>query len=345
MDNINYSNSEQQTTKYKSFNTLSVPQERQYGNMTPSALTSAIQQSACKLGFTACGISRAEPLPEEKRRLINWIEQDFHGELHYLASNPDKRSDPRQILENARSVISLLYNYYPENLLPEQNNFRIARYAYGKDYHVLIKQKLDDLIGILKQECTEAAAIGFVDASPVMEKALAQRAGLGWIGKNTILIHPEKGSFFFIGDIITDAELEYDTPQPDRCGSCRRCLDACPTGALTAPYRLDVRRCISYLTISYKGDLPGDLRSRFQDRIYGCDACQEACPYNRFASSHNDPELMPLRKLTEMTRDRWTRLTPEEFQELFEYSAIKRITYPMLKRNIMFVSGITYPAL
>lgn len=304
-------------------------------------LTQMIKQHATTLGFFACGISRAEPLPEEKTKLKKWIEQGLHGELHYLASNPDKRSDPGQILENACSVISLLYNYYPKDHLTEENNFRIARYAYGTDYHVLIGRKLNELIAAIRNWNPTVSAIGFVDSSPVMEKALAQRAGLGWTGKNTLLIHPGRGSFFFIGDIITDAELEYDTPLPDGCGSCRRCLDACPTGALIAPYVLDVRRCISYMTISFKGDLPGDLRTGFQDRIYGCDACQEACPFNRFAVSHDDPDFLPMPKLKEMTRDRWQNLTEKEFQELFENSAINRLTYPMLKRNIDFVTGIT----
>jgi len=304
-------------------------------------LTYKIKQCATRLGFFACGISRAERLEMEGKKLKDWLALGFHGELRYLSRNPDNRSDPRHILLNARSVISVLYNYYPENPLPVQDNFHIARYAYGKDYHVLIRQKLNDLIGMLKQECGEANAVGFVDASPVMEKALAQRAGLGWTGKNTLLIHPQMGSFFFIGDIITDAELVYDTPLPDGCGSCRKCLDACPTGALIAPHVLDVRRCIAYLTISFKGDLPEDLRSCFQDRIYGCDACQEACPCNRFAFPHNDPDLLPMPKLKTMNRDRWKNLTEEKFRELFENSAVKRTTYARLKRNIDFVGDMT----
>ncbi len=276
---------------------------------------------------------------EEGARLKEWIVKGFHGDMNYLAWNPENRADPGQVLENARSVISVLYNYYPGHTLPEEDNFRISRYAYGIDYHILIRQKLNDLIGTLKQECPAASAVGFVDAAPVLEKAIAKRAGLGWTGKNTLLIHPDMGSFFFIGDIITDAELAYDVPLAEGCGSCRRCLDACPTGALIAPYILDVRRCISYLTISHKGDLPADLRSGFQDRIYGCDACQEACPYNRFAVANPDPALMPVLKLQEMNRDQWEKLTEKEFLELFENSAVKRIGYPLLKRNIDFVSG------
>jgi epoxyqueuosine reductase len=304
-------------------------------------LTYKIKRHAAQLGFFACGISSAEPMVIECERLKEWVAAGFHGDMNYLASNPEKRADPRQVIENARSVISLLYNYYPAQTLPEENNLRIARFAYGKDYHDLIKEKLNLLIASMKQWHPETTAIGFVDAAPVMEKALAQRAGLGWIGKNMLLIHPDRGSYFFIGDIITSMELEYDEPQTDRCGSCRRCLDACPTGALTGPYRLDARKCITYLTDTFKGELPDGLRTSFQSRIYGCDACQGACPYNRFAVAHNDPELMPSPALMEMNRERWQKLTEKEFNNLFEHSAIKRITYPMLKRNIDFVSDLT----
>ncbi|MBP6976956.1 MAG: tRNA epoxyqueuosine(34) reductase QueG [Bacteroidales bacterium] len=300
-----------------------------------------IKQLATKLGFFACGISRAESLTVEHERLKKWVAEELHGDMNYLAWHTEKRSDPRQVLENARSVISLLYNYNPAHPLPEANNLRIARYAAGKDYHVVIKQKLDLLIGALKQWCAGASAVGFVDVAPVMEKALAQRAGLGWIGKNMLLIHPQSGSYFFIGDIITDVELEVDKPHPDQCGDCRRCLDACPTGALTAPYRLDARRCISYLTNSYRGELPTQLQPGFQLRIYGCDACQEACPYNRFAIPNPAPELIPVPGLMAMNRTHWQKLTEKEFHELFENSTVKKITYPMLKRNIDFVCGTT----
>ena len=302
-------------------------------------LTNKLKQHATSLGFFACGISKAEPMIQESGRLRDWVAEGLHGDMHYLASNPDKRADPRQVLENARSVISLLYNYYPGHTLPEQNNLCIARFAYGKDYHALIKEKLNDLITTMKKWIPETKAIGFADAAPVMEKALAQRAGLGWIGKNMLLIHPDRGSYFFIGEIITTLELSYDQPQTDHCGSCRRCLDACPTGALTGPYRLDARKCIAYLTDTYKGELPDGLRSSFHSRIYGCDACQEVCPYNRFAVPHNDPDLLPSQKLKEMNRDRWENLTEGEFQELFEHSAIKRISYPIFRRNIDFVTG------
>ncbi len=301
-------------------------------------LSYMIRRHATQLGFFACGITSAEPLVTEGGRLKEWVAAGFHGDMEYLASNPDKRADPRQVLENARSVIVLLYNYYPVHTLPAENNLHIARFVYGKDYHVLIRNKLNDLIAAMKKWHPRTAAIGFADSSPVMEKALAQRAGLGWIGKNMLLIHPERGSYFFIGEIITNLELEYDEPLTDHCGSCRRCLDACPTAALTGPYRLDVRKCITYLTDSYRGELPAGLRTSFTNRIYGCDACQEACPYNRFAVPHNDPDLMPSPALMDMNREKWQNLNREEFQELFEHSAINRLTYPMLKRNIDFVN-------
>ncbi|MDD5508540.1 MAG: tRNA epoxyqueuosine(34) reductase QueG [Bacteroidales bacterium] len=302
-------------------------------------LTQKIKQHASRIGFFACGISRAEPMVVESGRLKKWVAEGLHGDMHYLASNPDKRANPRQVLEHARSVISLLYNYYPRQTLPKENNLYIARFVYGKDYHILIKEKLNDLIAAMKHWIPGTIAIGFADAAPVMEKALAQRAGLGWIGKNMLLIHPERGSYFFIGEIITTLELEYDQPHTDQCGSCRRCLEACPTGALTGPYRLDARKCITYLTDIYKGELPDGLRTSFESRIYGCDACQEACPFNRLAVPHNDPDLLPTQKLKEMNRDRWENLTEGEFQELFEHSAVKRISYPMFRRNIDFVGG------
>lgn len=301
-------------------------------------LTSAIKHKAMSIGFSACGISKAESLDAEALRLKHWIAKGMHGTMDYMEKIPETRLDTRSILPNARSVISLLMTYCHEDIHPDRNNFRIARYACGKDYHYVIKRKLNMLTDWIKGLGDNISARGFVDTAPILEKAHARRGGLGWIGKNTLLLHPDMGSFVFISEVITNLELTYDEPQPDHCGTCQRCLQACPTGALIEPYTLDARRCISYLTIEYRGDLPDSLRSAFGSRIYGCDACQEVCPFNHHVAPPPDGEFLPLPHIRSMHPKQWSGLTFEEFEALFQESSIKRISYPMLKRNIHLVS-------
>jgi epoxyqueuosine reductase len=257
--------------------------------------------------------------------------------MGYMARNIEKRLDPGKLMQGARSVIVLLMNYYPEETLPEKNNYKIAKYAYGKDYHLVIRDRLNQLTAELKTIAGEFQSRAFTDSAPVLERSWAEKAGLGWIGKNTCLINPKIGSFVFIGEIITDLELDYDKQQiNDLCGGCTRCIDACPTGAILAPRLLDARKCISYHTIESKGELPQEDKDKFQDWIFGCDICQDVCPWNRKASSHKIEEFKPHPGLFLMDKSKWDELTEEQFKELFKNSAVKRTKYAGLKRNIYF---------
>jgi epoxyqueuosine reductase len=260
--------------------------------------------------------------------------------MSYMERNLEKRTDPRLLVDGAKSVITVLLNYYPAELLPEENNYKIARYAYGRDYHDVVRDKLSELVEDIKLEIGNLSARAFVDSAPVLDKAWAERAGLGWIGKNTCLIHPKLGSFLFVGEIITNLELEYDAGRVnDLCGGCTRCLDACPTGALVGARELDARKCISYLTIEYKGELPESEKEKFHDWIFGCDICQDVCPWNRKAAPNGIPEFQPLQLLTEMNKERWENLSEEAFRALFRGSAIRRTKFSGLKRNINFLKS------
>jgi epoxyqueuosine reductase len=310
-------------------------------------LSEWIKTRALELGFSACGISKAEHLEKDDDRLRNWLLNGYQGGMSYMERNLEKRTDPRLLVDGAKSVITVLLNYYPAELLPEENNYKIARYAYGWDYHDVIKDKLRELvedikleIGNRKSEIGNLSARAFVDSAPVLDKAWAERAGLGWIGKNTCLIHPKLGSFLFVGEIITNLELEYDTGRVnDLCGGCTRCLDACPTGALVGARKLDARKCISYLTIEYKGELPESEKEKFHDWIFGCDICQEVCPWNRFAKPTQIEEFRPSEELKSMDKEKWHALDKEQFQKLFKGSAVKRTKFEGLRRNIDFLAG------
>jgi epoxyqueuosine reductase len=299
-----------------------------------------IKSRAIELGFSGCGITEAGYLQGEKDRLENWLEKGYHGEMHYMTVNVEKRLDPAQLVPGAKSVIVLLMNYFPEEILPDEGNYKIAKYAYGKDYHDIIKGKLHRLIKELSEYAGPFQARAFTDSAPVLERAWAEKAGLGWIGKNTCLIHPKIGSFAFIAAIITDLELESDNNHiNDLCGGCTRCIDYCPTGAIIAPRILDSRKCISYLTIEYRGELPQAEKEQFDDWIFGCDICQDVCPWNKKSQSHNEDAFKPLPELKEMSRERWHSLTREDFNRLFKSSAVKRTRFEGLKRNIGFLEN------
>ncbi|MBP6871840.1 MAG: tRNA epoxyqueuosine(34) reductase QueG [Bacteroidales bacterium] len=304
-------------------------------------LTQRIKSMASELGFDACGIAEANRLDEDGQRLDEWLTDGFQAGMGYMERHKEKRTDPRLLVPGARSVIVLLMNYYPPIKLPAENNYEIARYAYGRDYHFVLKEKLHLIIKELQRVSNPGVgnpSRAFTDSAPVLERAWAERAGLGFIGKNTCLIHPRLGSFVFIAEIITRIELEYDTDKVnDMCGGCTRCIDACPTAAITAPRRLDARKCISFHTIESREEPPDELRENFGNLIFGCDICQQVCPWNRKAPPHHEPQFLPNKDLQEMTRERWESLDPERFEELFHESAIQRASYDGLMRNILFL--------
>lgn len=302
-----------------------------------AAYTRMIKEEAKRLGFLFCGISRAEFLEKEAPRLEQWLREGRHGRMEYMENYFDKRLDPRLLVDGAKSVISLGLNYYTPRLQKDPQAPKISRYAYGKDYHFVIKDKLKDLLLFIRSSIGEVGGRAFVDSAPVMDKAWAGRAGLGWQGKHTNLINKQHGSFFFLAELIIDLELEYDLPVADHCGTCTRCIDACPTGAITAPYELDGSKCISYFTIELKDQLPDSVYGQFENWMFGCDICQDVCPWNRFSTPHNEPEFEPHPRLLEMTRRDWEELTEETFREVFRKSAVKRTKFAGLQRNIRFL--------
>ncbi|MFT6215939.1 MAG: epoxyqueuosine reductase [Roseivirga sp.] len=297
--------------------------------------TTIIKQTAQKLGFDFCGISKAEFLADEAPRLESWLKNGNHGNMGYMENHFDKRLDPSKLVPGAKSVVSLLFNYYPEKDLAEEHpeNLKLAKYAYGEDYHFVIKDRLKTFMSILKEEIGEVEGRVFVDSAPVMERQWAEKGGLGWVGKNTLLINKEKGSFFFLAELILDLELEPDGPIKDYCGTCTRCIDACPTDAIT-PYQLDANKCISYLTIELKESIPTAFEGKMENWLFGCDICQDVCPWNRFSSSHKETSLLPKEGLLELFNKNWEDLTEEVFKSVFKRSAVKRTKIEGLKRNI-----------
>lgn len=299
-----------------------------------------IVAEAERMGFDACGIAQATALEEESAHVEQWLESDCEGEMGYLTRNKEKRYDPRLLVEGTKSIVTVLYNYYPKQRIGDSDKFKIAKYAYGADYHDVLKRKMRQLLeGIEAQTGKLEGTRLFVDSAPVLDRAWAVRCGLGFIGKNTTLIHPKKGSFFFIGHLFLPIELEgTGKPLTNRCGRCTKCLDACPTGALEAPFHIDARKCISYLTIEYKGSLAGIDPKTFNGWMYGCDICQDVCPYNRFALPNREPEFQPSERLIAMHDEDWKSLSKEDFDVLFKHSAVQRAGYEGLKRNIDFLS-------
>ncbi len=307
--------------------------------MDKTALKRFLIEKAQDLGFDEIRVSKAEFMEEEARRLDDWLNNNHQGEMSYLENHFEKRVDPTKLVPGAKSVISLLFNYYPHQELPSEDNYKIARYAYGKDYHNFIKKKLKKLLTELKEKVGDINGRAFVDSAPVLERDWAKRSGLGWIGKNTLLLNKNRGSYFFLAELITDLELDYDSPVKDHCGTCTRCIDACPTDAiLDNGYILDASKCISYLTIELKNNIPPAYKNDMQDWIFGCDICQEVCPWNRFSKPHNEDRLHPTDELKKMRKSDWKEITEDLFDSLFTGTAVKRTKYKGLKRNISFIS-------
>ena len=292
-----------------------------------------IKAEAERLGFLSCGISKAGFLEEEAPRLEKWLQANLHGQMGYMANHFDKRLDPTKLVEGAKSVISLLLNYFPEEK-QRADSYKISKYAYGKDYHFVIKNKLKQLINFIQEEIGEVDGRAFVDSAPVLDKAWAAKSGLGWIGKNSNLITQKVGSFYFIAELIVDLDLEYDIPTTDHCGTCTACIDACPTQAIIAPYVVDGTKCISYLTIELKEAIPSAFSEKMDNWMFGCDVCQDVCPWNRFSAPHDEPEFKAREELLNYSKQEWEELTQEVFQEIFRKSAVKRTKYKGLMRNI-----------
>jgi epoxyqueuosine reductase len=305
--------------------------------LSPASSARLIKQLARELGFSYCGLSKAEFLEEEAPRLEEWLRRGYHGKMKYMENHFDKRLDPRLLVPGAKSVVSLIYNYYPQKDLAQNDNFKIAKYAYGEDYHFVIKEKLHELLFRLQEKAGQINGRVFVDSAPVMERTWARRAGIGWVGKNSLLLNRSMGSFFFLAELIIDLELEYDGPIKDYCGTCTACMDACPTNAIPQPYVVDGSKCISYFTIELKEEIPEDVKGKFENWIFGCDICQDVCPWNRFAQPHREPRFTPHPELEHLQRQDWIELTEEVFKKIFRKSAVKRTGFKGLKRNIKFV--------
>ena len=300
--------------------------------------TRFLKRKANNLGFLSCGISKAVFLEEEATKLENWLNDGKHGKMKYMENHFDMRLDPRKLVPDAKSVISLSYNYYNDNLQKDKDAPKISKYAYGNDYHKVIKEKLKILFKELQNKFGDINGRVFIDSAPIMEKAWAAKSGLGWIGKNTNLISQKVGSFYFLAEIIVDLEFEYDTPVTDHCGSCTACIDSCPTGALVKPYEIDASKCISYLTIELKDEIPSEFNGKMDNWAFGCDVCQDVCPWNRFSRKHNEPLFNPNQEMMKMGKKEWEELTEETFEVIFKNSAVKRTKYKGLKRNIYFIS-------
>ena len=294
-----------------------------------------IKRKAKELGFFFCGISNADFLAEEAKQLDNWLKLGYHGKMNYMENHYDKRLDPRLLVDDAKSVVSLLLNYYTEDEQTDPKAPKISKYAYGKDYHFIIKDKLKEFYQFIQDEIGEVGGRVFVDSAPVMDKAWAKKSGLGWMGKNANIINPKHGSFFFIAEMILDLELEPDGPIKDYCGTCTQCIDECPTDAIVEPYVIDGSKCISYLTIELKDEImPSEFKGKMDNWMFGCDICQSVCPWNRFSKPHSEPWFNPHEDLLKMSKHDWDDLTEEVFQELFRKSAVKRTKFPGLIRNI-----------
>lgn len=301
-----------------------------------SVYTSLIKAEAKRLGFLSCGISKAGFLEEEAPRLENYLKKNMNGEMAYMENHFDKRLDPTILVPGSKSVISLLLNYFPSETQKE-DTYKISKYAYGTDYHFVIKDKLKQLMNFISEEIGEVNGRAFVDSAPVLDKAWAAKSGLGWVGKHSLLLTKHTGSFYFVSELILDLDLEYDTPVTDHCGSCTACIDACPTNAIVADRVVDGSKCISYFTIELKNEIPVSEKGKFEDWMFGCDICQDVCPWNRFSKAHNEPLINPHLEMLAMDKKDWEEITEEVFQKIFQKSAVKRTKFSGLQRNIQFL--------
>ena len=305
---------------------------------SPKSISEAIKAEALRLGFANCGFSRAEALPEDAERLKEWLDQGRHTRMGYMANHFEKRTDPTLLVEEAQSVISLLYNYYTGEKQLDADAPVLSKYAYGKDYHFVLKEKMNLLFDFIKSQHPETEGRVFVDSAPVLDRAWAKKAGLGWIGKNSNLISRSAGSFVFIGEIILNLELEYNSiPEYDFCGSCTRCIDACPTEAILDNRTLDAEKCISYQTIENKGEISQELSGKLANRVFGCDICQDVCPWNQNALPHLEPEFEPKPELMGMSAEQWVHMERKEYTQLFKLSPVKRAGFDKLKGTLSFI--------
>lgn len=304
--------------------------------MSKAQHTRLIKEEAQRLGFSFCGISKAEFLEDEAPKLEKWLQQGMHGKMGYMENHFDKRLDPTKLVEGSKSVISFLYNYHTDKQQTDPNAPKISTYAYGTDYHFVVKDKLKQLLHFINDTIGEVHGRAFVDSAPIMERAWAKKSGLGWTGKHSLLINKQQGSYFFLGELIIDLELEPDAPVKDYCGTCTACIDACPTDAIT-PYWVDGSKCISYLTIELKDEIPNEFKGKMENWAFGCDICQQVCPWNRFSQPHNEPQFDPKDELLEMNSRQWHEITEDVFKPLFKNSPVKRTGYKGLKRNLDFL--------
>ena len=306
-------------------------------NLVKGELSNKIKSEAKRLGFIECGISKVSFLKDEKQALQNYLDKNYHGKMKYLENHFDKRLNPALIVDNAKSVISVLLNYYTDEKQKDPNTPIISKYAFGEDYHFIIKDKLNKLLEFVKAQIPDATGRAFTDSAPILDKTWAVKSGLGWIGKNGNLINKKHGSFFFIGELIVDIELDYDTEIKDYCGTCTKCIDACPTNAIVAPKIVNGSKCISYLTIELKGEIPEEFAGKLENRLFGCDICQDVCPFNSKAKEHNEERLKPIQALLEMNKKDWYNIDNLEFNKILKNSAIKRAGLKKIKNTLKFL--------
>lgn len=307
-------------------------------NPTSEKYARLIKSKSKKFGFQSCGISKAGFLEEEAHSLENWLRNDYHGKMSYMENHFDKRLDPTLLVEGSKSVISLSYNYFPAENLSSLDNFKISKYAYGEDYHIVIKDILAEMVAELKEEIGDFECRVFTDSAPILERSWARKSGIGWVGKNANLITKQNGSFYFLAEIICDLELQADLAATDHCGTCTKCIDACPTDAIVSEKVIDGSKCISYATIELKEEIPESFKNKMQDWMFGCDICQDVCPWNRFSAPHQQEKFKPNQFLQNYQKDDWKEVTQEVFSEIFRKSPVKRTKFAGLQRNIGFLA-------